>query len=230
MADARLPGDGYTLINAPPSPFGRKVAIALHEKGIAFTTRHDVPWTEGTCTPQFSPLEQLPILLTPSGAVYDSRHILEWLELEHPTPALVPADKAAAMRQRLVQTLAERLIEIAQGLVFEQQRAGPSSAWILRQNRKLAGGVAELERLAGETVDTTRNGEHIHVGDIALGATLSSFEFMVEAGFCPPSPNLCWRDDRHPGLRRWVESLERRPSFERTPYGLMQVDIVQVIS
>ena len=38
------------LINAPPSPFGRKVAIALHEKELPFETQWDEPWGEATVT------------------------------------------------------------------------------------------------------------------------------------------------------------------------------------
>lgn len=35
------------LINAHPSPYGRKVAIALREKGIAYDVQYDEPWGNG---------------------------------------------------------------------------------------------------------------------------------------------------------------------------------------
>ena len=57
----------YQLINAGPSPYGRKVAVALHEKGIAFETVLDLPWAEAHATRVHSPLEQLPILLPDDG-------------------------------------------------------------------------------------------------------------------------------------------------------------------
>jgi len=31
----------YKLVNAGPSPYGRKVAVALHEKGLPFETIYD---------------------------------------------------------------------------------------------------------------------------------------------------------------------------------------------
>lgn len=40
----------YKLVNAGPSPYGRKVAVALHEKGLPFETIYDLPWTEATET------------------------------------------------------------------------------------------------------------------------------------------------------------------------------------
>ena len=108
-----------TLINARPSPFGRKVAIALEEKGIDYTVRYDVPWGEETCTPQFSPLEQLPILILPDGEhVYDSSYILTWLEARYPQPALLPVDTECRLQAQLRQLLGERLMEVAQSLIF----------------------------------------------------------------------------------------------------------------
>ena len=79
------------LINARPSPFGRKVAIAMLEKGIPFEIQWDIPWHADTAVPAFNPLEQLPILVTPAGeTVYESSYILEWLEHHFPQPSLLP--------------------------------------------------------------------------------------------------------------------------------------------
>ena len=46
----------YTLINAGPSPYGRKVSVALYEKGLPFRTIFDLPWAEAVETRQHSPL------------------------------------------------------------------------------------------------------------------------------------------------------------------------------
>jgi glutathione S-transferase len=215
----------YLLITAPPSPFGRKVAVALAEKGLEFEVRLDMPWGEGSCTPEHSPLAQLPILIAPSGPVYDSHYILDWLELSHPAPALVPASLAGALHEKLVQILAERLMEIAQGLVFELRRPSPGKAWIDRQSSKLIGGIAELERLFAERGELP---DRLYVGDIATGTTLLCFEFMVEAGFCPDLECLRWRD-RHPALAKAVAEMEQRPSFAATPYGPMDVDFASAV-
>ena len=51
------------LINNPPSPYGRKVVIALIEKGLPFEIVEDMPWGESTIASQYNPLEQVPILL-----------------------------------------------------------------------------------------------------------------------------------------------------------------------
>lgn len=214
----------FTLINALPSPYGRKVAIALIEKGIEYDVRYDVPWVDGTCTPEYSPLEQLPILIGEDGAqVYDSTYILEWLETRFPAPALLPADDDRRLAAKHRQMLGERLMEISHGLIFEHHRPDPSDAWIERQTRKVLGVMAELDRLhAGR--EAKGDDDPIDVGDIAIATTLLSLEFVVEVGYCPSIDAFNWRD-RYPALTRFIEALEPRPSFAATVPRMMEVDI-----
>lgn len=55
------------LISATPSPFARKVRIALLEKGVPFTLQNEVPWHADTLTGLYNPLEQLPVLIPDNG-------------------------------------------------------------------------------------------------------------------------------------------------------------------
>lgn len=57
------------LISAIPSPYGRKVRIAFTEKGIPFELLTEVPWHSTTQTPQYNPLEKLPVLALENGKV-----------------------------------------------------------------------------------------------------------------------------------------------------------------
>lgn len=61
--------DVLTMISATPSPFARMNRIALHEKGIPFELQNEVPWDSTTKTPDYNPLEKLPILLFPDSEV-----------------------------------------------------------------------------------------------------------------------------------------------------------------
>lgn len=56
------------LISATPSPYARKVHIALHEKNIPSDLIMEVPWESATQTPRYNPLEKLPVLLITSSA------------------------------------------------------------------------------------------------------------------------------------------------------------------
>jgi glutathione S-transferase len=213
----------FTLINARPSPFGRKVAIAMIEKGIAYNVRYDVPWGKQTCTPEFSPLQQLPILVTEQGEnIYDSTYILEWLEARYPSPSLLPADVDRRLAAKKRQLLGERLMEVAQSLIFELHRPDPSSAWVERQTKKIFGALTELERLQSEH-RVSANGS-IDLGDIAIGTTLLLFEFVVVAGLSPPIDALLWRG-RYARLTQFIVQLEKRPSFATTVPQPMDVDL-----
>ncbi len=214
----------FTLINARPSPFGRKIAIAMIEKGIDYQVRYDVPWGNQTCTPEFSPLEQLPILITDKGEpIYDSTYILEWLEGHFPKPPLLPTDIGRRLDAKKRQMLGERLMEIAQNLIFERHRPDPSTAWVERQTRKILGAFAELERLHGQHRWVGVEGT-IDLGDIAIGTTLLVLEFAVVAGLSPAIDALRWRG-RYLELTRFVEALETRPSFVATIPERMDVDL-----
>lgn len=213
----------YRLINARPSPFGRRVAIALIEKGVDFEVTYDVPWGPDTCTPEYSPFQQLPILVTPEGeTLYESGFILEWLETKIPSPPLLPADPNQRLEARRRQMLGERLMDFAQALVFEYNRPEPSQHWIERQSRKVFGGVQALEkayseggRVAGYPLDT---------GDIAAATTLLLFDFIAPAGLGPDLPEFRWRGAA-PALTEAVERLDQRPSFAATRPQPMDVDL-----
>ena len=216
----------FTLINARPSPFGRRVAIALIEKGLPYDVRYDVPWAEGTCTPEFSPVRQLPILIAEDGeTIYDSPFILEWLETRYPSPSLMPADPEARLEARKRQMLGERAMEFAQALIFEMHRPDPSGPWVERQTLKVEGALAELDRLHSERDGTAP----LDCGDIAVGTTLAILEFVVPAGLSPDIAALRWRD-RHPNLARFSDAVERRPSFAATIPKPMQVDLQATIA
>lgn len=215
------------LVNSTPSAFGRKVAIALKEKNLAFEMVMDVPWNSQTIVPQHSPLEQLPILITDQGEnIYDSMYILEWLERRHPQPALLPEDRDDILAVKRQQLLAERLMEIIVLVVFEEQREHPSPAWTERQRRKLRGGIAELSRLVGTRRPAID--EPIHYGDIATAAALSWFDFMLAHGLFAQVDEARWRQ-QYANLVAYVDALEARPSFVQTRPQMFVVDLPAVV-
>jgi glutathione S-transferase len=215
------------LVNSTPSAFGRKVAIALKEKRIPFEMVFDVPWNDRTIVPQYSPLEQLPILVTDAGEnVYDSMYICEWLERRHPQPPLLPADTDGILAAKRVQTLAERLMEILVLLAFEDQRQHPSAAWRARQMRKVRGGIAALSDLVGTRAPAAN--DTITYGDIAAGCALTWFDFMIAQGMFPNDAEMRWRGS-HPSLARYVDALEARPSFQQTRPEMFVVDLPAVV-
>ncbi|WP_431304245.1 glutathione S-transferase family protein [Sediminicoccus sp. BL-A-41-H5] len=195
----------YTLISATPSPYARKVRIALIEKGIPFTLQTEVPWHGTTATPAYNPLEKLPVLVQPDGTgIYESRFILEWLEVRHPTPRLLPDDPEEILAARQVEVIADGICDAVVLLFFERMRAEPSAEWIARQRRKVEGGVRAL---AGRAGDGFLVGDRFGLADIAAGTALRYLAVRF--------PEFDWAA-QYPNLAAMSARLEARPSFAAT--------------
>ena len=197
----------YQLISASPSPYARKVRIALAEKGIPFGLVTEVPWDSTTTTPRHNPLEKLPVLLLQDGAsVYESSYILEYLELMHPQMPLLPKDTAGHLAARKLEVLCDGVCDAVVLSLLEKTRAsGPSPEWLARQRRKIEGGVAEMARLAGQRQWAV--GDAFSLGDIAVGTAMAYVSLRFQ--------ELPWRAS-HPDLALFCDRLEKRPSFRDT--------------
>ena len=124
----------YQLISATPSPYARKVRIALAEKGLPFELLTEVPWDSTTSTPRYNPLEKLPILLLRDGtSVYESSYILQYLELKHPQVPLLPKDIDGHLTARKLEVLCDGVCDAVVLSLFEKMRAGGGSPeWLAR--------------------------------------------------------------------------------------------------
>jgi glutathione S-transferase len=214
------------LINAKASPFGRKVAIALIEKGIPFEMIFDEPWSDQTCTPQYNPLEQLPILIADDGEVtFDSTLILEWIERRFPSPPLLPPDDDGIIATKRLQVLAEGVMMAAGSIVSELSRPNPGRAWMERQKRKVIGGIDAIEhQVRGKEFAI---GSRFGQADIGIGCNLSMLTFLA-TDLDLRIAEISWRENR-PELAAYVDRLEARPSFQKTQPRSMSVDLAAVI-
>ena len=206
------------LISATPSPYARKVRIALAEKGLPFELLTEVPWDSMTSTPRYNPLEKLPVLLLEDGSsVYESSYILQYLELKYPQPPLMPADPDGWLAARKLEVLCDGVCDAVVLSLFEKMRPGGGSPeWLARQRRKVEGGVAAMAKLVGTR--TWAVGERFGLGDIAVGTAIGYLDVRF--------PELAWRT-LHPTLAVFVDRLAQRQSFRDTvPYAQTIADKV----
>lgn len=207
------------LISATPSPYARKVRIALAEKGIPFELQTEVPWDSSTRTPKYNPLEKLPVLILEDGsAVYESRFILEYLEAKYPAPPMLPDDIDGKLAARQVEVLADGVCDAFVLLFFERHRAPEhqSGEWMARQQRKLDGGMAAIAGIAGERAYVV--GGRFGLADIAVGSVTGYLSVRW--------PEYPWRE-RHPTLAALSDRLEQRASFRGSvPYPQVITDKV----
>ncbi len=195
----------YRLISATPSPYARKVRIALAEKGIEFELITEVPWDSTTQTPRYNPLEKLPILLLENGeSVYESSYILEYLELKHPTPPLLASDVDQRLAARKLEVICDGVCDAVVLTFFERRRPRncQSIEWSARQRRKIEGGVREMAHLVDDR--TWAVGIAFGLGDIAVGTALSYLTVRFS--------EFDW-GALYPNLAAYRDRLEQRPSF-----------------
>jgi glutathione S-transferase len=198
----------FKLISATPSPYARKVRIALLEKGIPFELVTEVPWDSTTSTPRYNPLEKLPILILDDGStVYDSCFILQYLELKYPQCPLLPADVDGKLAARRFEVLCDGICDAVLLTFFERMRSEEvqSQEWLQRQRRKIDGGVREMAHLVGDSRFAV--GSDFSLGDIAVGTALGYLSVRFK--------EFDWAG-RYPNLAKFSKRIETRPSFAGT--------------
>ena len=144
------------LVGQYDSPFVRRVAITLHQYGIAFTRNPISVFTDAAAMAAINPLVRIPSLVLDDGEVLiDSGAIIDYLdELAGPARALTP--RSGLERRRVVQLVAAATgaIDKAGAVVYERHFHGPSAVneeWLKRCRGQLEGGLQALEeRLTGE--------------------------------------------------------------------------------
>lgn len=205
----------FTLISATPSPYARKVRIALLEKQLPFTLQTEVPWDSTTTVPLHNPLEKLPVLITDTGkAIYESHFILEWLESKYPSPPLLVGveeldcvDKRLFARQ--VEVVADGICDALVLAFFERQREPEhqSKPWMERQMRKVDGGLKALATWVEQREGEFMIGDSFGLADIAVGCVCGYLAVRW--------PEHRWRE-MYPELKTYWEGLEQRESFRTT--------------
>lgn len=198
----------YKLLSATPSPYARKVRIALIEKNIPFELVTEVPWDRTTETPKYNPLEKLPVLITETGeSIYESRFILEWLEVKHPLPPLLPHDEQDRLDARQMEVLADGVCDAFVLYFFERYRAPEhqSAEWIARQRRKIDGGLREIARRIGNREYAI--GNRFGLADIAAATVVGYLDVRL--------PELDWRQT-YPDYAAYSDRMEQRPSLSTT--------------
>ena len=200
------------LLYATPSPFARKVRVALREKGLTFDEVLDNPWLQSAKAAQDNPLGKVPVLYLPDGrTLYDSRVILDFLDTLGGI-ALCPAEDAALMRMRQIEALADGICDALVLVVLEQARPEnlQSADWIARQQGKIRTGIAAMAAMLGTGWLLGAFGRV----DIAAGAMLGYVSLRW--------PEWDWQAE-YPALAAYHDRLEQRPSFAASPVAVQQL-------
>ena len=197
------------LISATPSPYARKVRIALIEKNINCEYVVDRPSAPGTNVPKHNPLGKVPVLVLDSGrGLFDSSVIVEYFDGIGSGPRLIPQDFDARIAVRGWEALGNGITEAIVSLTHDARYTkdcDPQQAWYQKQLKKIEAGLAAAQRDIGANEFCYANA--FGLGDICIGMALGYLDRAYA--------QYDWRG-KYPGLQRYSEKLFARPSFART--------------
>jgi glutathione S-transferase len=197
------------LRSAAPSPFGRKVQIALSVLGF------DDVKIEPTDTMDprdpvraQNPLGKIPVLIGEDGiAHYDSRVILEYLDDRAGGGKIIPRESGQRFAALRLQALCDGLIDASILTVYEGRWRPPERhepKWLDHQAGKVTRALASLEA-APPPLDPVP--ALPDVGEIALACALGYRDLRFGGD---------WRAD-HPRLVAWLDGFASRvPAFGAT--------------
>ena len=193
-----------------PSPFVRKVRVALFEKGIEHESRPLVPIPKTPELLALNPLGKIPIFEHGDLTIPDSSVICAYLERVHPEPALYPADPEAYARALFVEEYSDTRLTEAIAPVFFETFVKPN---FFQQEPDAERVEDALENLIPPAFDWLESqlgdGEtfldQLSIADLAVGSHLQGLRMTK-------------RDvdsNRWPKLARYADALLARPSFEK---------------
>lgn len=184
-----------------PSPFARKVRIAVRELGLAGRTEEVavVPVESAPDLVAANPVAQIPALIDDDGQAWTgSSLICQYLSARH-GGHLLPDDESARWAALRLDAAADALIEMNVRMVLELRRpeSDRSAFWMKRWEDNLRRGLAAIEAHCPGP-DTF----HLGAMTLAVAATYTDFRF----------PHIDWRV-ASPKVAALQAEMEKRPSF-----------------
>ncbi|UXH78103.1 glutathione S-transferase family protein [Roseateles amylovorans] len=202
------------LIGSLTSPYVRKVRIVMAEKKLDYQFELEDVWGSDNIL-KMNPLGKVPCLVMEgqdsiTGAMFDSRVIVEYVDTLSPVGRLIPERGRERCEVRTWEALADGLVDACVAARLEETWSGRSDAqrspaWIDRQMAKVR---ASLQAMGQGLADKNWcSGNHFTLADVALGCALGYLDFRFA--------DIDWRA-AHPNLARHFEKLMTRSSFQDT--------------
>jgi glutathione S-transferase len=192
----------------------RKVRVVMAEKKLDYQFILEDVWGSDSIQ-KINPLGKVPCLVMEgqdaiTGAMFDSRVIVEYVDTLSPVGKLIPASGRERVEVRTWEALADGVIDAAIAARLEQHWAGrkpgeSSPAWVERQMGKVRAALKAMSQGLGERAWCS--GNHFTLADIAVGCALGYLDFRY--------PEIDWRGD-YPNLAKLSDKLAARPSFADT--------------
>jgi len=196
------------LLIARPSPYARKIRVALIEKGIPCEITVDNPWLENPRIQTVNPIGKVPALITDSGdVIHDSKVIFEYIETVFSGPALTPTDAKERITHKQIEAICDGICDAVVLIALEGTRPAEkqSEAWVERQTRKIYAGVEEINARLNSRKSFTAL--EFGLAEIATVVMLEYIDFRFS--------EFDWRP-LYPALSTLFSQISLRESFVKT--------------
>ena len=201
------------LLTAGPSPFGRKIQIALDVVGLTdkvelVAVDTSAPDSENR---KLNPLGKIPTLVADNNAIFDSRVIIDYLHQNASASSLIPADNAARTRVLTRAAMMDGILDAAILVVYES-RMRPEDKYVESfvdyQRGKIIRSLALLE----SEKPVYNKGASPDIADITLACVIDYLDFRKQVN---------WRDHA-PSLESWITGFAASvPSYHPSlPEGI----------
>jgi glutathione S-transferase len=198
------------VFGASPSPFVRKVRVALAEKNIPYELKPVLPQDKDPEFRKMSPLGKIPAFKDGERTLSDSSVICAYLERVHSTPALYPSDPYEYARALWFEEYADTaIVQVTGPKVFLEKVLAPIFFNRPTDQATVDKAVAEevppiCEYLEGQLTGEYFVGNRFTIADIAIA---SPFVNYGHAGYAVDGA-------RFPKLAAFVKRIHGRPSFQ----------------
>jgi len=196
------------LLSSPASPYGRKVKIVAHMKGVADRIKiepADTGIMRNETLRRENPLSKIPVLVLDDGTqLFDSHVICEYLDSLTNATKLFPAGGAERFNTLTLGALGDGILDAALLLVYEK-RYRPEDKWVQdwidRQQMKIDSSIEHLEQ------NPPQWGDHPDYGHVTVACALGYLDFR-HAGK--------WRS-KNPRMVAWLDAFAKAvPAFAAT--------------
>jgi glutathione S-transferase len=197
------------LYGASVSPFVRKVAAVLGEKGLDYEHNPIVP---GADDPEFqacSPFGKIPGFRDGDYRLADSSAIIHYLEAKHPEPAMLPKDAQALGRTIWFDEAADTVLVPPMGAIFWNRvvakmmgTEGDEAAAVQAEEETLPPILAYFEKELADGREWLV-GDSLTLADISVASPFKNLEYA--------RAKIDW--GAYPNLKAFVDKILGRESF-----------------
>ena len=191
----------------PLSTYARRVRIAIQEKSVPVDLVEVDMSKRAHRAPEYlalNPYGRVPTLEEDGFVLYESTAILEYLELTHPEPPLVPKDPQGRATVSMHLKLCDIQLARQAGTIIFPKRFLPNDRW---DQTAMAQAKKEIET-------------HLGIIDGVLGANtwlVGDAYSLVEVAYTPFVEFLPLMDiTPPPAVGAWVDRMLARPSAQQT--------------